>query len=84
MNSATIIRVNGKEEKLDHRPSLAEAQQIVGGYIELLSADDKTLVVNEEGRLKRLPINNKATALYSYKSYILGNVIVLGGWRTVS
>jgi len=83
MNSATIIRANGKEKKLDHRPSLLEAQQIVGGYIELLPINGKVLVVNEDGRPMKLPINDKATGIYNYKSYIVGDVIVLKGWRTV-
>ncbi len=83
MNSAIIVRANGEEEKLDHRPSLGEAQQIVGGYIEILPVNGKTLVVNGDGRPKRLPINDKATRIYEYKTYILGDVIVLEGWRTV-
>lgn len=83
MNSATVIRADGKKEKLDHRPSLVEAQQIVGGYIELLPVNGKVLAVNEDGRPKRLPINITATILYDFKTYILGDVIVLEGWRTV-
>lgn len=83
MNRATIIRTSGKEEKLNHRPSLVEAQKIVGGYIEILPINGKTLVVNEDGRPMRLPINDKATGIYNYKSYIVGDVIVLEGWKTV-
>lgn len=87
MTRATIIRVDGTEEKLDRRPTLEEAQQIVGGWIELLPIRGTriTLVLNEEGRLRGLPRNDKATLVYKtwgVDAYY-GDVIVLEGWRTV-
>lgn len=92
MNKATIIRVDGTEQELDHRPSLKEAQGIVGGYIEFakgkLNGKVVTLVLDEEGKLKDKKKNSKATLLY-WKQYphigdtIVGDVIVLEGWRTV-
>jgi hypothetical protein len=97
MNRARVIKTSGETNDLDHRPTLKEAQETVGGYIELLKAtEDKTdkrvtLVVNEEGRLKSLSINVFVTAGYSVGSRfntshfpIVGDVIVLYGWQTVA
>lgn len=87
MNSAIIIRVNGTEEQLDHRPSLKEAQEIIGGYIELVKVGgNKTLVVDEDGKIKMKPTNGVITDKYGgqiYGGYIVGDVIVLEGWKTV-
>lgn len=87
MNKATIIRVDGTEQELDHRPSLKEAQEIIGGYIELVKiTGNKTLVVDEEGKIKDKPTNKAITDRYGrqiYGGYIVGNVIVLEGWKTV-
>lgn len=87
MNKATIVRVDGTTEELDRRPTLTEAQQIVGGWAELVKVgDNKTLVVDEEGKLKGKPVNKKITQLYGsriYGGYIVGDVIVLEGWKTV-
>jgi len=87
MNKAIIVRVDGTEQELDHRPSLKEAQEIVGGYIEFVKVGgNKTLVVDEEGKIKNKPTNWVITNIYGskiYGGYIVGNVIVLEGWRTV-
>lgn len=87
MNKATIIRVDGTEQELDRRPSLKEAQEIVTGYIELVKVGgSKTLVVDEEGKIKNKPTNKVITDRYGsqiYGGYIVGDVIVLEGWRTV-
>lgn len=83
MGKATIIRVDGSEEVLDHKPTLKEAQEIVGGFIELLKVPHNiTLVLNEEGRIFSLPKNERASRLFSPWN-LVGNVIVLEGWRTV-
>jgi len=91
MNKATIVRVDGTTEELDYRPTLKEAQLIVGGYIELVKAQDRqgnrvTLVVDDEGKLKHKPTNKSITSTYGpsiYRGYIVGDVIVLEGWKTV-
>lgn len=84
MGKATVIKVDGTEEVLDHRPSLKEAQEIVGGYIELLPIKGQrlTLVLNEEGKLQGLPLNKRASELFKPWT-LVGNVIVLEGWQTV-
>ncbi len=91
MNKATIVRVDGTTEELDGRPTLVEAQQIVGGWIELIKAKDHwgnsvTLVVDEEGKPKNKPTNKSATLIYGpsiYGGYVVGDVIILEGWKTV-
>ena len=87
MGRAIVFRTDFTEEELDHRPSLAEAQKIVGGYIQLVKlAHKKTLVVDEEGKLKHKLVNKTITDMYSSQIYggtIVGDVIVLEGWRTV-
>mgnify|MGYP003643153177 CR=1 len=45
-------------------PSLKQAQKFVGGYVELVKVKDGILLVNEEAKLKQLPVNNVASAMY--------------------
>lgn len=63
---------NGKDFKLE------EMQAIVDGYIEIVRAKDGRLIVlNEEGKLKHLPVNALATELYcSPDDVIVGDVLV--------
>ena len=90
-NKATVYNTDGTSYELDHRPTLSEAQQIVGGYIEFTSGrkDGKivTIVVDEEGLMKNKAFNNQATIyrnnLYGYSGPLVGNAIVLEGWTTV-
>jgi hypothetical protein len=83
MGSAYILKSDGTKIPLDHRPTLKEAQKIVGGYIEFAHCHNKyTLVVDEEGLLKGYPLNKEATSMYGC-SPIVGDVIVLEGWKTV-
>ena len=48
--------------------SLADYQKAVGGYIEAIGARPPavTFIVNEEGKLRGLPVNTRATALWWY------------------
>ena len=70
MLSTTIKRVTDKKEKI----SLESAQNTVGGYVERVRCPDGTvLLVNEEGRLNGLPVNEEASALAG--QMIVGNVI---------
>ena len=83
MGNAVVIKVDGTEINLGKRPSLCEAQDIVGGFIELVRLPHRlTLVVDEEGRLKNKPRNSRASDYYKLGD-IVGDVIVLEGWRTV-
>jgi hypothetical protein len=70
----------------DERPSLEKAQELVGGFVELieLTSGDQ-LLVNEEGLLKGLPLNEYATYIASHMSNltypygIKGNAVLLQG-----
>ena len=70
---------NSKDE-----PDLKTAQEFVGGYVEGISLPNGDyLLVNEEGKLKDLPLNPEATALwkatFDNDQYITGrNDFVVG------
>ena len=65
-------------------PSLKEAQDFVGGWVEGITLPNGDyLLVNEEGKLKDLPLNPEATALwkatFDNDQYITGrNDFVVG------
>lgn len=70
-----VVPENGTDFQLD------ELQKIVGGYIEIVSLlDNEIMVVNEEGKLTDLPINENATEIYNevdgFYDYIVGDVLV--------
>lgn len=76
---AKWIKTNG--ETIDVQPkngtdySLDELQGFVGGYIEIIGIDAKSImVVNEEGRLNNLPVNEHASFLA--RMSIVGDVLV--------
>ena len=82
---AQIIKTNG--ETIDVKPKngkdfkLRELQKIVDGYIEILwMPNDKIMVVNEDGKLRGLETNVKATRIYynafGYKDVIVGDVLL--------
>jgi hypothetical protein len=50
--------------ELDAARSLEQLQGAVGGYIQMLDlADELVMVINEEGKIYRLPTNDIATRL---------------------
>ena len=52
-------------EDSKHEPDLKSAQQFVGGYVEGIQfPNGDYLIVNEEGKLKNLPLNEEATKLW--------------------
>ena len=79
---ALIIKTTG--ERLESHPrdgkhyQLDELQAIVGGYIEMVRLESGQLMfLNEEGKLKGLPINPLATTLYNNPNdVIVGDVLV--------
>lgn len=81
---AKIYRTNGDIENVEPKNGtdfqLEELQGIVGGYIECLNlSDGRLLVCNEEGKLKGLALNERATELVrknGYNDYIVGDVLV--------
>ena len=77
---AQIIRADGSVEEVEmpKKDGLSFMQQVVGGYIEIVRIPDgRLMVLNEEGKLLRLPLNVKATALYNnLNDVIVGDVLV--------
>lgn len=62
--------------------SLKELQKLVGGNIEmLLTKDQRTMVVNEEGILKSLDKNSEASKLVNC-GLIVGDVLVCD-WSSI-
>ena len=64
----------------DVEPTLEEAQKAVGGYVELVDLyeiGEGCLLVDEDAKLKRKPINDQATKLYNqlFDGVIVGDVI---------
>ena len=48
-----------------YEPTLEEAQEFVGGYVEGITfPNGDYLIMNEEGKLMNLPLNPEATALW--------------------
>ena len=70
-------------------PTLESAQEFVGGYVEGVSfPNGDYLIVNEEGKLKGLDVNEKATKLWrdtfdndnfitGRKDFVVGNAILI-------
>ena len=59
-------------------PNLKQAQDYVGGWVELVDLEKYgCLLVDEEGLLKNKIVNQKATALYNklFDGFIVGDVI---------
>lgn len=80
---ATIIHVDGTEEELTNT-SLKSLQKAVGGYIEIHRIDsNRQMVMDEEGKLKDKPINERATVIMSPRGigYIVGDVVVMEGQK---
>ena len=82
---AKIYKANG--EVLDIEPKnetgfqLEELQAIVGGLIQIIEINDtEIMVINEEGKLENLPLNEQATAIYQkqvyYGDFIVGDVLI--------
>ena len=84
---AKILKADGSVIDVEPENGLTyEWQQlhdIVGGYIELVTLNNKEyMVVNEEGKLYNLPFNAVATEMYhksnprAINDFIVGDVLV--------
>ncbi len=65
-----------------NEPTLEQAQDFVGGFVELVNLKEKQFLVNEDGLLEGLPFNAKASSLAGIP--LVGPVLVLTGkarWR---
>ena len=71
-------------EDVKNEPSLKEAQDFVGGMVECITfPNGDLLIINEEGKLKGLPLNPEATLLWKITfdndNYITGRKDVVVG-----
>lgn len=82
---ALILRTDGTQESKSPADgktfTLKELQDVVGGYIErVVLPNKKEIYLNEEGKLKGLKENPRATTLAAFVlgpgDYIVGDVIV--------
>ena len=76
---ALFIDSNGIETKITpingKNFNLQEMQNFVDGFIEIINLPDgRQMVINEEGRIQNLDINDKASVLAG--CMIVGNVLV--------
>ena len=81
---AHIIYTNGLVQEIspDNKRdfSLEELQRIVHGYIELIHLPkNRLMIINEEGKLKGLPVNILATRevlSHGFNDVIVGDVLI--------
>lgn len=71
---ATLIKTDGTIVEDIAIDSLAQQQQLVGGYIEYVYKDDKIFIVNEEGLLRSMPLNERASRMSGRP--LVGDVVV--------
>jgi hypothetical protein len=77
----TLIKVNGNTEHIEDT-SLQNLQRLVGGYIEEITLNQShIMIVNEEGRIMDLPINQVASQYYNevtntISGFIVGDVLI--------
>ena len=83
-----IIRVDGSRapySPVGAHYTLEELRKAIGGgYIQIVhTKDGRLIVMDEEGKLKGLPINAAATALYPYGEHdpVVGDVLVVNSSR---
>ena len=82
--TAQVLMIDGivlkAEPKNGANFSLEEAQQIVGGYVEVLPlSKSQIMILNEEGKLLGLGFNHNATLaarMAGYDEVIVGDVLV--------
>jgi hypothetical protein len=72
--------MNNKEKEIvyfTNEPDFEIIQKIVNGYFTIISLpNNKLMYVNEEGELKKLKKNEKASEIINYPIY--GNVLIVG------
>jgi hypothetical protein len=75
----TKLEIITDEKKL---PTLKEAQEFVGGYIQAITfPNDDLLIINEDGKEKELPYNSDASEVwvshYGMTDAIVGDALLI-------
>lgn len=84
---ATLIKIDGTRENIQPKNGrcfeLKELQKYVGGLVEYVGiSEEETMVINEEGKLIGLEINDAANEIAEKNSaiffwdYIVGDVVI--------
>jgi len=82
---ATIFKTDGTVTEIKPKKrifSLEELQSVVEGHIEFIGLrKGRSMFINEEGKLERLPYNEKATQIFQMElgitdDFIVGNAII--------
>lgn len=84
--TALVIPATGEEYLIELDPTdaitLDHIQEAVGGYVESAPIIDPTLTMycNEEGKIRGLPVNERASILLGPHNpdFIVGNVVICG------
>jgi len=78
VTEGVLLEVDGTSRKVKFKDSYyPTCKKLIGGWLELVrTIDNRTLVVDEEGLIKNLPINNQASLLYR-GGRIVGRAILL-------
>jgi hypothetical protein len=88
MKTARYLKTDGTEVEISpangKKFTLKELQDLVGGYIEMVSIKDRfTMVINEEGAVNGMPKNEAASKLWLEKwpveTYPLNNTGAIFG-----
>lgn len=73
----TNLRIKG----MDYYDCLEDLQDLVGGHIEYLQLKKGLyMIVNEEGKIHKLPINQTATRIansFGIRDFIVGNALIV-------
>ena len=88
MEKPKILKVKGRDKLIMPKNGtdfdLWELQEIVGGYVEFIHLpNQRIMIVDEDGKAKRKPVNEKATKLLqeaftNRHQTIVGDVLVCG------
>ena len=72
---AKLIKANGEEIEDYPSSTLVQMQKAVDGYIEPVYTKEHVALVNEEGLLRSLPYNDKASKIMNHG--LVGDVLLL-------
>ena len=85
-----LIPTSGKCQRLDLKPDLRTYQDLVGGYIQIIELRGAMIYADEEGKMKDLDPNDRATSLWwehgsgmdripiINRDYLVGPIVLVG------
>ena len=72
-----LIRPEGQIQIIEHDDSLDFYRSYINGFIEIVRVhDDVVMIIDDEGKIKDLPVNILASWLYNCEDYIVGPAIL--------